>query len=622
MKRFLSAALALTLCCAAFLPTASAASDTVSDSVIQQVVGALDIMTGDENGNLNLSANVTRAEFARMLVAASPYKDKVSAVSNVSPFKDVPYTHWAAAYIKTAVEQGWLTGYLDGTFHPDQTITLEEADTGALKLLGYTSDDFSGAYPYGQLSLAKSLGLNDRLSASQGSVMTRKDIMYLFYNLLAADTKEGTVYLEDLGYEKDADGNIDYLSVISDNLDGPFVVESSLSALGLPTSGVTVYRNGYLSSVEAVQKYDVVYYSAGLNSIWSYANAVTGVYQSASPSTSSPTSVTVSGNTYSIGTSEATLALSTLGGLNVGDMVTLLLGKDGDVVYALTADEYASDIYGVVTSVEYQTYQNAVGNSSAARTLTVVATDGQSYLVPCSSTTYATEDLVHVTFSTSGAQVSSLKSKSLSGEYAGGSIGKKKLASDARILDVREGQAVRIYASRLLGAALESSDVRFYAENAQGEISDLILRDFTGDTYEYGIITGVSENTEGMSLSGTYKYLVNGETQTLSTNNQTLGASYGPARLTLENGQLSSVRSLSQIYNPASITALGITDEEGDTWYFSESCSVYLQQNAAYSLLSLTELQNNFSSYKVKAYYDKDTRDGGRIRIVIATVKS
>ncbi|WP_122789801.1 S-layer homology domain-containing protein [Intestinibacillus sp. Marseille-P6563] len=621
MKRFLTFALMLGLLCTASVFPASASSDAVSDEVITQVIGALGIMTGDENGDLNLSDNVTRAEFARMLVATSSYKDKVSAVSNVSPFRDVPYTHWAAAYVKTAVEQGWLTGYLDGTYHPEQNITLEEADTGVLKLLGYSTTDFSGAYPYGQLSLANSLGLNDRISASQGDTMTRQDMMYLFYNLLSADTKEGTAYSESLGYTLDADGNIDYLSVIADTLDGPFVVQSSLSALGISSDGATVYRNGYLSSADAIAKYDVVYYSKGLNSIWAYANAVTGVYQSASPSTASPTSVTVSGNTYSLGTSEAMLSLSTLGSLNIGDMITLLLGKDGEVVFALPADEYAQDIYGVVTSVSYETYQNAVGNTSTARTLTVIATDGQSYLIPCTNTSYAEDDLVQVTFSTDSAQVSSLKGKTLSGTYSSGMLGKKALADDIRILDVRENEAVRIYSSRLLGATLDSSDVRFYTENAQGEVSDLILRDFTGDLYEYGIITSVTENSEGMSLSGSYKYLVNGETQTVSTNNKTLGASYGPARLTLEDGQLSSVMTLSQIRNPTSISMLGITNEDG-TWYFSDSCSVYLQQNGAYSLLSLTELQNNFSKYNLKAYYDKDTQDGGRIRIIVATIKS
>ena len=65
---------------------------------------------------------------------------------------------------------------------------------------------------------------------------------------------------------------------------------------------------------------------------------MTGTYQSASPSTSSPTSVTVAGAEYEIETSDAALALSTLGGLNIGDIITLLLGRDGKVAAAMSAE--------------------------------------------------------------------------------------------------------------------------------------------------------------------------------------------------------------------------------------------------------------------------------------------
>ena len=70
-------------------PAAFAASEA-SDSVIEQVIRSTGIMVGDANGNMNLGNTVTRAEYAKMLVAASSYKDKVAGASNSSPFKDVP----------------------------------------------------------------------------------------------------------------------------------------------------------------------------------------------------------------------------------------------------------------------------------------------------------------------------------------------------------------------------------------------------------------------------------------------------------------------------------------------------------------------------------------------------
>ncbi|HIV97919.1 MAG TPA: S-layer homology domain-containing protein, partial [Candidatus Agathobaculum stercoravium] len=320
--------LSLLLAAAVLLGSAPAAlaASSASDSVIEEVIRATGIMVGDESGDMNLNNTVTRAEYAKMLVSASTYKDKVSGASNSSPFKDVPYTHWAAGYIKTAVEQGWLTGYLDGSYKPDNTVTLEEAATGVLKLLGYTSEDFSGSYPYGQLALYESLGLDVNVTASQGTAMTRRNMMYLFYNLLNAETKDGQVYAQTLGYTLNENDEIDYLSMVSDTMEGPYVVEGSLSDI-VSGEDKTVYRNGYASTADAIRKYDVVYYND--STIWAYANAVTGTYQSASPSAASPTSVTVAGVSYEIETSDAALSLSTLGGLNVGDIVTLLLGRDG-----------------------------------------------------------------------------------------------------------------------------------------------------------------------------------------------------------------------------------------------------------------------------------------------------
>ena len=608
--------LSLLLAAAVLLGSAPAAlaASSASDSVIEEVIRATGIMVGDESGDMNLNNTVTRAEYAKMLVSASTYKDKVSGASNSSPFKDVPYTHWAAGYINTAVEQGWLTGYLDGSYKPDNTVTLEEAATGVLKLLGYTSEDFSGSYPYGQLALYESLGLDVNITASQGTAMTRRNMMYLFYNLLNAETKDGQVYAQTLGYTLNENDEIDYLSMVSDTMEGPYVVEGSLSDI-VSGEDKTVYRNGYASTADAIRKYDVVYYND--STIWAYANAVTGTYQSASPSAASPTSVTVAGVSYEIETSDAALSLSTLGGLNVGDIVTLLLGRDGKVVAAMPADEYAVSVAGVVTATGTGTYYNAVGNTYTARTITITAMDGESYIYPCSKTSISEGDIVSIGFGSAETDVSILKSATISGTVSGYSIGSRTMAKDVRILDVNDTDAERVYYSRLNGAVLESTDVRYYATNEDGEITDLILRDFTGDLYEYGIITSANEQAEDMNLSGSYTYLLDGEEQTITTSGKTLGASYGPACLTIENGQLSAVRALQQIRDPDSINQLGVTEDD-ETWLFADDCAVYLYQNSRYSLLSLTELRNNFASYSITCYYDDDTEDGGRIRIVVA----
>ena len=100
-KRILSLLAALALALSLAAPAALAADgDTMLETI--RVLG---ILSGDENGNLNLSAPVTRAEFTKMMTAASVYKDSVGT-GTTSLFTDVKSGHWAGGYIKLAVEQG------------------------------------------------------------------------------------------------------------------------------------------------------------------------------------------------------------------------------------------------------------------------------------------------------------------------------------------------------------------------------------------------------------------------------------------------------------------------------------------------------------------------------------
>ena len=112
----------LSLCL--LLPLALPAAMAVDSAIQLETIRALGIMTGDENGEMNLSSPVTRAQFVKMMTAASVYRDSIGDGSGSALFQDVKSDHWASGYIKLAVEQEWMTGYVDGTFRPDSTITL------------------------------------------------------------------------------------------------------------------------------------------------------------------------------------------------------------------------------------------------------------------------------------------------------------------------------------------------------------------------------------------------------------------------------------------------------------------------------------------------------------------
>ena len=88
------------------------------------------ILNGYSDGTFRPNANITRGEFATIAARflSNPYSTK-------DRFYDTE-GHWAEVYINRAAEAGWIDGYPDGTFRPDQAITRAEAVTLVNAVLG------------------------------------------------------------------------------------------------------------------------------------------------------------------------------------------------------------------------------------------------------------------------------------------------------------------------------------------------------------------------------------------------------------------------------------------------------------------------------------------------------
>ena len=602
-------------------PAAQAAAPAEEDAA--QVLAALDIMVGDASGSLNLDASVTRAEFTKMAVAASTSRDAVGDTVAVKPYPDVPQTHWAAPYIKAAVDLGLVQGDLHGNFNPGRTITLAEGVTIVLRLLGYEDADFTGVWPSGQMAQYRALDLDEGVTAGQDSAMKRRDALYLFYNLMITKNKEGTYYLNVLEPTLNlvnTAGELDRVALINSAMEGPVVASSGWqSQVGFDTASATVYRNGGESTLSAVQNQDVVYWSESMHTIWAYSNKVTGIYESAAPSASNPTSVTVAGKSYDIETTEAAYQLSDLGGYQVGDSVTLLLGRNGGVAAVGEASLAQDLVYGVVLSVENTTYEDSDGNSYNTRTATIFGTDGNTYRYPVESRSLEAGTLVRVTNSEDGVEIRGLSSTKLTGRVSsdGKTLGRYTLASDVQIIDTYETcTPIQVYPSRLAGANLTGSTIRFYALNAQGEISHMILEDATGDLHQYGIITGVSEVSAGLVTNSAYTYDVGGVKQVFTSDTTIYNLKSDPCQVKME-----SDTTVERLYNLTevevdSINGNTIVDAQNHSYTLSDNVAVYVYENNEYQLTSLERVSGG--GYRLTAWYDKPENEGGRIRVILA----
>lgn len=92
------------------------------------------IITGYADGSFRPDASVTRAEFAAI---ASRFE---TLTEGTKSFSDVPSSHWAAKYINSAATRGWVNGYADGTFRPNNSITRAEVAAVTCRLLERNAD--------------------------------------------------------------------------------------------------------------------------------------------------------------------------------------------------------------------------------------------------------------------------------------------------------------------------------------------------------------------------------------------------------------------------------------------------------------------------------------------------
>lgn len=95
----------------------------------------LGLIKGYPDGTFKPEKSITRAEFAAM---ATRFANLFGG--GLQGFVDVPYTHWANDVIAKAASAGWVSGYPDGTFKPENKITRAEVVSITNRMLTRRAD--------------------------------------------------------------------------------------------------------------------------------------------------------------------------------------------------------------------------------------------------------------------------------------------------------------------------------------------------------------------------------------------------------------------------------------------------------------------------------------------------
>ena len=148
-KKFLSLALMAALCLSMVVP-AVAASPPSELELAAAYVREHGIMTGDQNGNLNLDAGLNRAQLAVILTRLSDETGDMGRHAEyyrtVCPFTDVP--KWAMPYTGYCAEKNLMSGYGNRLFGPNDAVTPAAACTVMLRVCGI-ADGEGSIWSYG-----------------------------------------------------------------------------------------------------------------------------------------------------------------------------------------------------------------------------------------------------------------------------------------------------------------------------------------------------------------------------------------------------------------------------------------------------------------------------------------
>ena len=197
MKKLLALVLALVMSMS--LVTISNAAFKDGDKVnadykeAADVMNAIGVFVGDENGNFNATANLTREQAAKIIAYLELGEKAADALVGSAIFTDVAANRWSAGYVGYCAQAGVVNGVGNGAFNPTGELTALQFGKMLLVELGYDAKaaKMVGAdWAIATSKLMAKAELMDGIEGSVNQVLTREKAAQMALNALKAPTVE------------------------------------------------------------------------------------------------------------------------------------------------------------------------------------------------------------------------------------------------------------------------------------------------------------------------------------------------------------------------------------------------------------------------------------------------
>ncbi len=420
-----------------------------------------------------------------------------------------------------------------------------------------------------------------------------------------------------------------YIIFEEGDTDGPVTYKTGYTSP--EWASARVIRNGELSSIQNLSENDILYYVSGLNTIFAYSNKIVGIYENAEPNRDEPEYITVSGTKYKIEGDSAFKKLSSSGSLKYGDTVTLLLGKTNDIADVLTYTQADDFVYGYIFETGSREYQKDNLSKYTSMYVKAVLPNGQirEYQTDKNYKSYK-NSVKSFSFKNGKAKPESVsKNTKISGifDWKNKSLGGDALSDSLKILDVsttdpdKEANYITVFPERLDGVRISSDQILHCEKNSMNQLESLILADVTGDMYSYGIIRKAENMSMGLNLTGIYEFDIGGKLSNYTSSGILYSVKKGQgAKFDLTaSGNIQNMKAISEIKEEITIVSETTLKTPSKTYKISDDVTVYHKDSDNnYTIISINEVINT-NSFKLTAFYDKDTSAGGMVRIIVAS---
>lgn len=193
MKKVLSIVLSLVLViCMMPVMAFAGSNDAVYSDIAGEkcegavnVLSALGVVDGYENGTYKPEQTVTRAEMAKLVITALGMDSYATATK--SSYSDMANAQWAIPVVEYATNLGIIEGVGGGRFSPGNPVTYEQAATMIVRAIGFTTacNEMNGTWPAIYVQKATALGLFENVEGNNyGTGANRGDVAIMLYNAL------------------------------------------------------------------------------------------------------------------------------------------------------------------------------------------------------------------------------------------------------------------------------------------------------------------------------------------------------------------------------------------------------------------------------------------------------